>query len=364
MRILVVIAHYFSAAPTIDMTGMTGLGSTRAPLAKIAAVNSAITALHRYYGPYRAQRNPDGFMHYDKSEPVLDIVIVTAPGKNLLDRIDIDPSLYTVEYPEVEPLLLGFEAQRIMRERAGRYDMYAFIEDDLIVTDPCYFEKVQWFATSVDPNAMLMPVRYEMSHSGVPAKVIVEPRMSRELLSHIVPPNRPSKLQATWHGQQQTFRHPYNPHSGSYAVTAGQLDVWMRHPSFYDRDTSWMNDPLVCAATYAPGKVFDIYMSAEPNPWFLEIEHYGVRTAAAFAPEGKEFGEPPLLKIAEALIARQAESGIGSDAFAPPKESINSMFSKLAETTHELESLKRSRSRLAKALMRSVFKKATKTSGS
>src|SRR5437588_2738102 len=179
MRALITIAHYFNSEAEHDLRDAPGC--RRAPLARIAALNSQIVALHRYFGGLRLARDPRQSASFDALQHnTLDITIMTVRDANLLERIGINPSVYGVEYFDGSPLMLGFEAQRIMRERAGAYDFYAYFEDDLIITDPAFFEKVGWFASSFGPEAILLPCRYEMAHSGTPAKVAIEPRLSRD----------------------------------------------------------------------------------------------------------------------------------------------------------------------------------------
>src|SRR5207237_10657657 len=110
---------------------------------------------------------------------VLDIVVVTLRGRNVLDWIGIEPPAIAVEYFDGDPLMLGFEAQRLMRERAGGYDIYGYMEDDLGVTEPAFLDKIAWFAGQFGETALLLPRRYEMSSSGTLAKVAFAPQLSR-----------------------------------------------------------------------------------------------------------------------------------------------------------------------------------------
>src|SRR5262249_29458320 len=149
-------------------------GSGRAPFAKIAALNAQIVALHRYFGCYRLSTSSDGPpSSWGSGKSLLDIVIITVRGANLLEWIGVDPSTYEIAYFDGAPGMLPFEAQRIMRERAGAYDIYGYLEDDLIVDDPLFFAKIEWFAHEFGPRAMLVPLRFEMAHTGIPAKVAI-----------------------------------------------------------------------------------------------------------------------------------------------------------------------------------------------
>jgi hypothetical protein len=368
MRLLVTIAHYFKHdAPDTKHEAPAdwrhSLGSRRAPFARIAALNAQIVALHRYFGCYRLSISPDGPpSSWGGGTSRLDIVIITVRGANLLEWIGLDPATYEVAYFDGAPEMLPFEAQRIMRERAGEYDIYGYLEDDLIIDDPLFFAKIEWFAGHFGPRAILMPLRFEMAHTGTPAKVAIDVRLSRTAVAPFRRAELPVTLVGHWQGEERTFFLPNNPHAGCFFVTDLQLKLWMAEPSFYDLDASWI-DPLVSAATYAPGKVFGLYRAAAPDPWFLEIEHYGTRYAAAAAPPGQVLGEPPLLAMVEAA-ARESSSGTLQTlaAMGASASSINVLTSRSSELQHKLAALEKSPTRLTKALLRALWRKLRKQS--
>lgn len=359
MRLLVTIAHYFKQEPVSQWVGAGGSG--RSPFAKIAALNESIVALHRYFGPRRLALNPaDPLPGIGPSGTVLDIVVMTTRGANLLEWIGIDPSAYAVSYFDGEPQMLPFEAQRIMSERAGDYDLYAYMEDDLIIDDPAFFAKIAWFADACGPRAMLLPIRYEMAHTGTPAKVAIGVRLSGQAIAPFRQSGAPLEVAGLWNGMKQTFHLPNNPHVGFFAVTDAQLKIWMDSGSFYDRDTSWI-DPLVSAATLAPGKVFALYHSAKSDPWFLEIEHFGTRFASTLAQPGDLFGEPPLLGLVEAAAA-SGSAGVPSPlaAMTPGSKTNNMLVGETAELRHRLAALENSRSMLAVALAKAIWRKLSR----
>jgi len=357
MRVLVTIAHYFKADNSPEW--QHGLGSGRAPLAKIAALNAQIVALHRYFGPRRLSRNPEEPQARAViSRNTIDIVIMTKRDAHLLEWIGINPSLYHVDYFDGDPLMLAFEAQRIMRERFGKYDLYVYMEDDMIVDDPEFFAKIKWFADAFGPQAVLLPVRFEMAYTGMLTKAAIAPRLSRDKRAPFCRADLPRTLGGRWNGREQTFRLPNNPHMACYVLTTAQLKFWIEQPTFYDRDASWV-DPLVSAATFGLGKVFGIYISAEPDPWFLGVEHYGTRYAASLAAPGEVFGEPPLLAIAEKLLAEGSGAAAAQLAkLGMHSNTVNAIVAEAAELRSELHALKRSRTRLVRALFASMWNKA------
>lgn len=354
MRLLVTIAHY--SKPTDAAANPRNWGSLGAPLSRLAAFNAQLVALHRYFGPRRlsiVSEDPQG--RSANNSDVLDIVVMTARDANLLKWVGIEPDAYSVEYFNGPPLLLPFEAQRIMRERVGQYDLYAYLEDDLIIDDPAFMSKIAWFASEFGPRTLLLPIRYEIASTGTPAKVSISVRLGDESSRPYHRPDLAPVLQGRWNGSEQSFRIPNNPHAGCYVLTDEQLRLWTEQPSFYDRDTSWVG-PLESAATYAPGKVFGLYMPAEPDPWFLQIEHFGTRYAAAVAPENCVYGEPLLLTLVETAIETNSV-GQTLAALEQPGRTLNILATENDRLRRRFERLTCSRSALFKALLTAMARK-------
>ena len=295
MRILFVIPHFFSAPkPGQPMAG----GSHFDMVARIAALNTAIVALHRLFGPRRHAMAPD-IPFPDRVGPtrVVDIVIIQIPGMELLDHIDIDPSCYVRENFSGDAPMMEFEAQRILRDRVGGYDYYGIIEDDIVLTDPTFFDKVQWFQDNFGPDTVLVPARYEMAHSGTPAAVLIDPTLPSELLEPFRRSGQQEMVSARWHGRPQDFSLAYNPHSAAHFLTDEHLRRWIRSPYFYDRDASWVG-PMESAMDLSLGRTFDLYKPSAPDPLFLSVEHFGTRYSERSAPIGMRYGDSPILDLA------------------------------------------------------------------
>jgi hypothetical protein len=359
MRILFVICHYFGAKSATDDASI--FSSQLDPLARIAAVNASMVSLHRHFGPRRHGVDASARLPEDRTpERRLDIVVLQVPGKGLLDGIGIDPSCYTVEYFDGPPLMLCFEAQRVLRERVGGYDCYAVIEDDIVIHDPLFFDKLCWFERLFGVRSLLQPLRYEMAQSGTPAIVVADPVLSAANLTPFRRPDQKEHLVADWHGRRQTFVVPDNPHASGYFVSDAQLRHWIGTPWFYDRDASWIG-PIESAMSLSLGRAFDLYRAADPDPFFLCVEHYGTRYARATAPIGVDYGDAPLLEIAHEALQR-ANSG---EVAAPGKDSLlaksaasfNALVGERDRALFALLELKRSRSRLFRELVRAILRK-------
>jgi hypothetical protein len=303
LRILVAIPHYFR----VLKDGAAIYSSQIEPLGRIAALNGAIVALHRNFGPER--HTLDGTTLPDEGDRhILDIVIVVSGDDHVLAECGLDAPAYSIERVGGDPTLLPFHASRILGERSGAYDFYCYLEDDLIIHDREFFTKLVWFQHNFGAQAVLMPVRFEMSSRGIPAKVVIDSVLPEEYLLPFRRPNQRIEISAAWHESMQTFEIPDNPHAASYFLSQEQMSYWMRQPSFSDRDKSWIG-PLESAATFAIGRTFDIYKSSNPDPFFLEIEHYGTRYAQRHSPQGERYGDPPLLAIAQNALRELDPAG-------------------------------------------------------
>jgi hypothetical protein len=329
MRILVVVPHY-SRRLRPENPAAVGYGGYIDPIGRIAAFNEMLVALHGNFGPNPYALDGEATIN-DRVDPAhrLDIIVLTQRDHNLLPFLGLAPGTFEIEYVEGEPLLIPFHAPTLLRKHLGRYDFYCVVEDDLIIRDPAFFEKLTWFQQNFGPKTLLAPVRFEMVSTGTPAKVVIEPRLSKDHQAPFRRPHQTRELEGVWCGHRQRFRLPNNPHAASFFLTPEQMAYWVDQPSFDDRDSSWIG-PLESALTLCVGKVFDIYKSSSPNPFFLEIQHFGVRFAGQSTPPGGRRGEPPLLAIAQnALRAAFGRDG-GTNGVAASEDADRS-FASLVE---------------------------------
>src|SRR5207249_2987067 len=103
-----------------------------------------------------------------------DVVVCTAGGRHLLDRLPLGAGYFTHRPTAAEPQLLGFECHAVLRERLGGYDFYCYLEDDLVFRDPWFFVKCRWFAGRFGEGCVLMPNRYEAARGRIVHKAYVD----------------------------------------------------------------------------------------------------------------------------------------------------------------------------------------------
>jgi hypothetical protein len=274
MRILFTIPHYYHYE-----AGGQFCSLTQEPQVRMTAVATCLSALWNTFG--REQR----MLHIARRAAIpanqdlsheFDVVVCTTRGHHLLDQLPTHARLCTHHATQVEPLLLGFECQAVLRDALGRYDYYAYLEDDLILLDPCFFHKLAWFDRMTGFECLLQPNRYEVAGNMVARKVYVDGDLRPGVTSGVRDVHASPEITAEAFGAPVRFRPVLNPHAGCYFLTAAQMTYWAGQPYFLDRDTSFIG-PLESAATLGIFRTFSVYKPAREQAGFLEIQHVGTQ---------------------------------------------------------------------------------------
>ncbi|MGK7922973.1 MAG: calcium-binding protein [Trichodesmium sp.] len=272
MRILFTIAHFFNPE------GSGKHGSLRKdPQTRRIALTTCLTALKALYG--KSQYIIDIGKHqaipanqnqgYD-----IDIIVCTTQGFHLLSQIPLPSDFLMHHSTNVEPMLLGFECQAVLKSCIGKYDYYCYLEDDLILHDPWFFVKLQWFNHHTGNGNLLQPNRYEVSPLGAIPKAYIDGNLKPEITAEFQNMREQPQLKGKIMEKVIAFQRTFNPHSGCYFLNDKQMKEWVSKPYFLDRDISFIG-PLESAATLGIMKTFRIYKPAVTDASFLEIQHFG-----------------------------------------------------------------------------------------
>ncbi len=272
MRILFTIAHFFNF--TIGSKHASGQAKSRF---RLQALGTNITALHQLFG--KSQNIIDiekklafGANQFQQSE--IDVLICTTGDYHLLNQLHISQNFYIHNPTKVEPLLLGFECQAILRDYLGKYDYYCFLEDDLIMHDPWFFVKLNWFNQNLSNLNLLQPNRYEISSKSLVNKAYIDGNLAPRVTAPFQNVQEKPIIQGKVMNMPINFGRALNPHAGCYFLNTEQMDYWAKKPYFLDRDTSFVG-PLESAATLGIMKTFRVYKAASEQANFLEIQHFG-----------------------------------------------------------------------------------------
>ena len=285
MRLLVTIPHYCRRTP--DGSPQYGSESGDVP-ARFQQVYRCITALHQTFG-YRQQLAATTSTQANTTLfAEIDLVLVTAGADHLADHLP--RPLFVQVATEVQPRHLGFVCHEIMREHAGRYDWYGYLEDDIEVTDSLFFHKLGWFSQQFGHSALLQPNRFEVAPDLETMKLYVDgdttvPELSARYQDITVRP----RLIADALGRSFMFQRVDNVHSGCFFLNAAQLARVAGSPQF-GKQTAEFFGPLESAATLMIMRAFEVYKPARENAGFLEVAHLGRRFLMGRQPGSN--GEP------------------------------------------------------------------------
>jgi len=149
--------------------------------------------------------------------------------------------------------------------------MSLYLEDDLVISDHRYIDKISWLCERTEHRFVFMPHRYEPTVANAPQKFYVDGpnrKLDENSLNQI--DGQEEFLRANIFGDKEIgFSVASNPHSGSFCISSQQLYRLQSCP--------WppkeFIGPLETAAT---GVFLEHYPVLKPS-WncreFLELEH-------------------------------------------------------------------------------------------
>ncbi|MDF5706209.1 MAG: calcium-binding protein [Nostoc sp. S4] len=272
MRILLTIAHFFK----FSNEGRHA-SQRKDPQPRLQALSKSLTTLHQLFGKSQSVINIAQRLAFPVNQPLsheLDIVICTTQNNHLLNQLSVLSHLYRHHSTNVEPMLLGFECQVFLQSCLGQYDYYCFLEDDLIIHDPWFFIKLNWFTQQAGDSNLLQPNRYEISPHGLVHKAYIDGDLALRVTAPFQNVREQQELKGSIMNTPIIFHRALNPHAGCYFLNANQMAQWANKDYFLDRNTSFVG-PLESAATLGIMKTFRIYKTSPEQASFLEIQHFG-----------------------------------------------------------------------------------------
>lgn len=289
MRILFAIPHYFGLAAA------GSYGSERTgPEARAAATRLCLASLRQSFS--EAQALADGAaQRFHPANPALaatiTIALCTTGDSHLV--ADLAGCGFDHVRTNAQPRFLGFECHKVLRAGLGRFDYFAYLEDDLRIADALFFVKLAWFNAQFGEAAVLQPNRFELTDDPAPYKLYIDGNSHAGALSAgLQRVDEQRRIGAPLLGRHIAFQRVDNPHSGCFFLNAAQFARWAAQPDFAVPSAAFCG-PLESAATLGIMRHFRAYKPARENAAFLEIEHLDRRYL------GRHFnpvaGDPPRL---------------------------------------------------------------------
>ena len=205
------------------------------------------------------------------------IRIITDGEHTVLDRLE--PS-YRDCFEEVvvsptNGLMLGFEAHAFLASQADlEFDFYGYMEDDLVIQDPQFFQKLSWLTSLLSPYDLVLPQRVEFASNPHPVdRFYIDGPLDAAELSRLNLNSRPLIIFKA-PGGDVVLETPRNPHAGCFFLTHRQLIHWSKQSFWLDRDSTFIS-PLESAATLGISKAFKLLKPCFSHASWLELQHWG-----------------------------------------------------------------------------------------
>ena len=276
MRILFTIPHYY------DPAGGGSYGSLKTDSApRRNALAGTIFSLHANVGRRQAFLGPRTDACNEAAAADIEVVVCTTGGRHLLGEMRLPPESFRHHETQAQSMYLGFECHDVLRQGLGRYDWYCYLEDDIALLDPLFFQKLEWFNRIAGDEAVLQPNRNEIAIGQRWHKLFIDGELSRpEWSTRWQDVNDRPPIEAEAFGVKVRFVRAANPHSGCFFLNARQMAHWARQPSFLAREPSFVG-PLESAASFGILRYFRTYKPAPENAGFLEVRHLDNRYLGA-----------------------------------------------------------------------------------
>lgn len=295
MRILLAIVHYW------DPNGDGKHQSLRSdPGPRIQALQQQLLCLRRL-GSHQSLLHMADRMVYPANQTLrhdIQIRLITDGEHHVINQLEpaYRPLFEEVVTQPSNGRMLGFEAQNYLASQLDQdFDLYGYLEDDLLIHDPLFFHKVDWFRGLMGEDALLLPQRVELAAAPhLVDRFFIDGPMAEADVRQLVPEPGPIVL-ADGPGGQVAFEPPLNPHAGCFFLGAGQLRHWMEQSWWLDRDCSFIS-PLESAATLGIAKSFRLFKPCFSHGAWLELQHWGTSFHSLIVAPPEPSAEDPLVE--------------------------------------------------------------------
>ncbi len=278
MRVLVTIPHFHNPKGG-GAYGSTGSESSR----RVDALSRSIAGLHESLGPRQAflyclhehvpGRGNGRLLKVNRqAADALDIAVCTVGDSHLINSLSVPRGMFHHQPVKSDPMMIGFACQQVLKAHLGKYDLYCYLEDDLLIQDSYFLQKLEWFTRTFGDEVVLLPHRYEISAKEALHKLYIDGPVRPDFTARWQDVNDRRMLNADFLGSEISFERWSNPHSGCFFLNAAQMARWVESPTFGDGDCSFAG-PLESAASLGIMKTFRIHKPAAANAGFFELQH-------------------------------------------------------------------------------------------
>lgn len=151
----------------------------------------------------------------------------------------------------------------------GDADLSLYLEDDLVIQDRLYVDKLIWFCNCTQHRFVLMPHRYELTANPASPRFFVDGPMDPSGFPDHHFPKEGIASGKFWDGELISFDLASNPHSGSFSLSPPQRHIASKEGV----DDDGFVGLLETVATFTVLKYFPVMKSCWSQRDYLSIEH-------------------------------------------------------------------------------------------
>lgn len=150
-------------------------------------------------------------------------------------------------------------------------DLHLYFEDDLVIQDPRYVDKLVWFTERTQHRYVLMPHRLEPCVAQAPMRLYVDgPGKPVGQEKPVWSDQEQEQARGTyWDGRSVGFAEASNPHSGSFCLSESQRQLLLTSGA----EPVDFVGPLETAATGTVLAKFPVWKTVWAERDFLWVEH-------------------------------------------------------------------------------------------
>lgn len=276
MHIKVCIPHYFKEHKN-PIDNPKGYGSLRSgsKLARSIAFSQCINkliSLQRKGKVFQLNHHKRKIDTKTISGPDLTIdIFICTDGKNYLsDIINMNSQFINhIIIKSENPRDLPLHARDYLLQHTGDYDLFTYMEDDILIHDAQFFDKQFWFTINTGDNLVLMPHRYEIVPDRSANFLLVDGPLPPDFIE-LFQESRKNVGTGKFKGiAPVSFDQTNNPHSGTFTISRNQkifLDS-------QELPVEGFVSQLETAATLTVLKYFKVLKPSIENWDFLTVEH-------------------------------------------------------------------------------------------
>ncbi len=274
-RLLFVIPHYFGS-------GAAAFGSSDLAHREMRtnSLRACISSLHQQFGSRQQLLLYDGSISPVNSQLhcTVDVVVCVNKNNHLLAELGLQEKNYRVHNSNLEdPRYLGYSCYEVLRETCGSYDWYCYLEDDIVIRDPLFFNKLeQFYEITGNARYLLLPQRYELRERPEPSKLYIDGPIwedSATFLAALRLPDCNNEFVVPFYKTNYRMVPAENPHAGCFFLKESHLRHLLEQP-WYGTPMVGYAGPLESAATMSLLALFHVFKPSFECASFLEVHHY------------------------------------------------------------------------------------------